>query len=161
MKNIYAKNHSSSSPASCIAYSSKGHFVVDKSSLLHTKAFEWNFWTLQPVWWYYERNSVSLSINAYICVLAFCSISTSDYKQLLYRCQHQHVGEATKNQRSDTTKPLRPAGEWKESFFNNPSPQLLWRNIKKSYTRIMKAEVLFLNDKTSKDSARDDKVYQR
>ena len=28
------------------------------------------------------------------------------------------VGEATKKQRRDTTKPLRPAGEGKESSFN-------------------------------------------
>lgn len=65
--------------------------------------------------------------------------------------------EATQNQQSDTTKLLRSAGEGKESSFNRTiHSQRLY--IKKLYNRIVKAGILFLNDKTGKDSAADDKI---
>ena len=83
----------------------------------------------------------------------FCSISTSDYKQ--YHCQPWHMEEATQNQQTDTTKLLRSAGEGKEISFNRI---IHLSDSQKFYNRIVKAGILFLNDKTGKDSAGDDKI---
>ena len=69
--------------------------------------------------------------------------------------------EATKNQPSDTSLWGLLHGEEKESSFNRIFHRSgCYEETAKLYIRMMKAEVLFLSGKTSKNGTGNDKVYQ-
>ena len=145
MKNIYlllcAKNHSSPS-ALYITVSSQGHFRCR--------------WKFAPTY----RDVPKKLLNFATCLMILrekFGVSNCKRVDSLFNFDHwlQTVSFSESTEWYNEAFEVRWRGKRKFFQSNNPSQRLYSKRL---YNRIVKAGILFLNDKTGKDSTGDDKI---